>query len=156
MLSVLANVPGMYRAVELFRWGGGAWLLAGLTLFVVGLAEGDPRADSFAAILGISILGGLASVAWGVHRRLARAAFADTAEASAGRRAWRVALICAAPAILLVGFVPYPTAYTWLVGVAAAVSAIAQLTFAVSAARLERRHDAQVLQRGSRGFVLAR
>jgi hypothetical protein len=59
--TILRNsAGGRSRGVEMFRWGGGAWLLAGLTLFVVGLAEGDPRADSFAAILGIATLGGLA------------------------------------------------------------------------------------------------
>ncbi len=152
----LDTVGGMFRAVEMFCWGGAAWLIAGLGDFVLGLTGGDPRADQFTAGLAVVGLGGFACGLWWVLRRLARVTAANVVEASVGRRALRIAIICAGPAILLLSGALYPSANTWFLGVAFIASGVVQLNLAARVARLERRHGAEVLQHGSGDFFLAR
>jgi len=146
----------MFRAVEMFRWGAGAWLVAGCALVIAGLTEGDPRADQFAAVLGVLSLGGLACAVWWVVRRLSRVTVADVAESSIGQRVWRIAIVCAAPALLLVSGVLFTSQHTWVLGITAIAGAVSQLTFAAVAARLEHRHGARVLYDGSQRFFLVR
>jgi hypothetical protein len=142
----------MFRAVEMYRWGGCVWLVGGLGESVLGLTRGDPHADSFTAGLAVFGLGGLAFVAWWLLRGLARVTAANVVEASTGRRAGRVVLICGASALLFLSGAFDPTHNTRLLGLCFAVSGVIQLSFAARVARLERRHGAHVLQDDSRGF----
>ncbi|MDA0159997.1 hypothetical protein OM076_06975 [Solirubrobacter ginsenosidimutans] len=145
----------MVRAIEQFRWGGAATLVAGLIITGAGLVGGDPRADRLAAIFASAAFAGLASVIWRLLRRLARATTDSADDASPRQPAGRIALICCGPAILAFGAVVYPTHHTWLVGLLAAGSAAVQLAFATRVARLERRNGVQVFVRRNGRFIIA-
>lgn len=93
-------------------------------------------------------------MSWQV-RRLAHVTTGSAIEASPRRRVGRIGLICAAPALVLLGAVLAPSPYTWLVGLVGLAAGTGQLALAARVGRLERLHGAHVLQHHSGGFIIA-
>src|SRR5262245_28283497 len=91
------TVRGVPRAIETYRWGGAAWLVAGLLIPVAGLFGGNPRVNPLTVAIATAGVIGLACVNWSQVRRLARATVRSAIEAPPERRMGRIGLICAAP-----------------------------------------------------------